>query len=122
VASSDATSVQLRMQAADDSYVLNGRKWFTSNAMHPLCELLAPSPQLHPASRRQSRARLYAAAEHRLARAASVSAPDAITDPLPIIGCKGDGGGCGSGCGVRGRLATRHVAGRRGGGIARGDR
>jgi hypothetical protein len=77
------------MQAAGDSYVLNGRKWFTSNAMHPLCELLAPSPRLHPASRRQSRARLYAAAEHRLARAASVSAPDAITDPLPIIGCKG---------------------------------
>jgi acyl-CoA dehydrogenase len=40
VASSDATNVQLRMQAAGDSYVLNGRKWFTSNAMHPLCELL----------------------------------------------------------------------------------
>jgi acyl-CoA dehydrogenase len=40
VASSDATNVQLRMQAVGDSYVLNGRKWFTSNAMHPLCELL----------------------------------------------------------------------------------
>jgi acyl-CoA dehydrogenase len=40
VASSDATNVQLRMRADGDSYVLSGRKWFTSNAMHPLCELL----------------------------------------------------------------------------------
>jgi acyl-CoA dehydrogenase len=40
VASSDATNVRLRMRADGDSYVLSGRKWFTSNAMHPLCELL----------------------------------------------------------------------------------
>jgi acyl-CoA dehydrogenase len=40
VASSDATNVQLRMRADGDSYVLNGHKWFSSNAVHPLCELL----------------------------------------------------------------------------------
>jgi acyl-CoA dehydrogenase len=44
VASSDATNVQLRIQSDGDSYVLSGRKWFTSNAMHPLCELLIVDP------------------------------------------------------------------------------
>jgi acyl-CoA dehydrogenase len=40
VASSDATNVQLAMGSDGDSYLLNGRKWFTSNAVHPLCKLL----------------------------------------------------------------------------------
>jgi acyl-CoA dehydrogenase len=40
VASSDATNVQLRMDADGDEYVLNGRKWFASNALHPNCRVL----------------------------------------------------------------------------------
>jgi acyl-CoA dehydrogenase len=40
VASSDATNVQLRMSAEGDEYVLNGRKWFASNALHPNCKVL----------------------------------------------------------------------------------
>lgn len=40
VASSDATNVQMRMESDGDAYVLNGRKWFTSNALHPLCKVL----------------------------------------------------------------------------------
>ena len=40
VASSDATNVQLRMDADGDEYVLNGRKWFASNALHANCEVL----------------------------------------------------------------------------------
>jgi acyl-CoA dehydrogenase len=40
VASSDATNVQLRMEADGDEYVLNGRKWFASNALHPRCRVL----------------------------------------------------------------------------------
>lgn len=57
VASSDATNVQLRMQSDGDSYVLSGRKWFTSNAMHPLCELLIVMGKTHvdaPQHRQQS--------------------------------------------------------------------
>ncbi|RLV55350.1 acyl-CoA dehydrogenase [Aeromicrobium phragmitis] len=40
VASSDATNVQLSMEADGDEYVLNGRKWFASNALHANCKVL----------------------------------------------------------------------------------
>jgi acyl-CoA dehydrogenase len=40
VASSDATNIELRMERDGDHYVLNGRKWFTTNAMHKLCRVL----------------------------------------------------------------------------------
>ncbi|MVU77687.1 acyl-CoA dehydrogenase [Nocardia sp. ET3-3] len=40
VASSDATNIQLRMEPDGDDYVLNGRKWWTSNALHKNCKVL----------------------------------------------------------------------------------
>ncbi|WP_040816166.1 acyl-CoA dehydrogenase family protein [Nocardia concava] len=40
VASSDATNIQLRMDRDGDDYVLNGRKWWTSNALHRNCKVL----------------------------------------------------------------------------------
>ena len=40
VASSDATNIRLRIERDGDDYVLNGRKWWTSNAYHPNCRLL----------------------------------------------------------------------------------
>jgi len=40
VASSDATNIALRMERDGDEYVLNGRKWWTSNALHPHCRIL----------------------------------------------------------------------------------
>ncbi|HXY63256.1 MAG TPA: acyl-CoA dehydrogenase family protein [Mycobacterium sp.] len=40
VASSDATNVQLSMVRDGDEYVLNGRKWFASNALHQNCKVL----------------------------------------------------------------------------------
>jgi acyl-CoA dehydrogenase len=40
VASSDATNIELRMERDGDGYVLNGRKWFASNAMHKNCRVL----------------------------------------------------------------------------------
>lgn len=40
VASSDATNIELSMTRKGDEYVLNGRKWFVSNAMHKNCRVL----------------------------------------------------------------------------------
>ena len=37
VASSDATNISTSIRRDDDSYVVNGRKWFISGAGHPLC-------------------------------------------------------------------------------------
>jgi len=40
VASSDATNIATRIEREGDEYVINGRKWWTSGAMSPRCELL----------------------------------------------------------------------------------
>jgi acyl-CoA dehydrogenase len=37
VASSDATNIATVIRREGDEYVINGRKWFTSNALHPHC-------------------------------------------------------------------------------------
>ena len=40
VASSDASNIELRIDRDGDSYVLNGKKWFSSNALRPETEVL----------------------------------------------------------------------------------
>lgn len=40
VASSDATNIQTRIRRDGDEYVIDGRKWWTSGASDPRCELL----------------------------------------------------------------------------------
>ncbi|WP_431843760.1 acyl-CoA dehydrogenase family protein [Calidifontibacter indicus] len=37
VASSDATNIEMSMERDGDEYVMNGRKWFSSNALHKNC-------------------------------------------------------------------------------------
>lgn len=39
VASSDATNIESSIVRDGDEYVINGRKWYTTNATHPRCEV-----------------------------------------------------------------------------------
>ncbi len=39
VASSDATNISTRIRRDGDDYVVNGRKWFITGALHPACRL-----------------------------------------------------------------------------------
>jgi acyl-CoA dehydrogenase len=40
VASSDATNIETRIECDGDDYVVNGRKWWTSGALHRNCRVL----------------------------------------------------------------------------------
>src|SRR5690606_26535977 len=50
VASSDATNVELSMIKNGDDYVLNGRKWFASNALHRNCQVMIVMGKTDPSA------------------------------------------------------------------------
>ena len=48
VASSDATNIETRIDRDGDSYVINGRKWWTTNALHPHTRVLIVMGKTNP--------------------------------------------------------------------------
>ncbi len=48
VASSDATNIAMRIERDGDEYVLNGRKWWTSNALHPHARIMIVMGKTQP--------------------------------------------------------------------------
>jgi acyl-CoA dehydrogenase len=48
VASSDATNISLRIERSDEDYVLNGRKWWISGALHPHCRIMIVMGKSNP--------------------------------------------------------------------------
>jgi acyl-CoA dehydrogenase len=54
VASSDATNIQCTIQRDGDHYVINGRKWFSSGAGSPHCELFIVMGKTDPEAPRHS--------------------------------------------------------------------
>ncbi|MFI7429535.1 acyl-CoA dehydrogenase family protein [Micromonospora sp. NPDC049836] len=52
VASSDATNIATRITRDGDAYVVNGRKWWSSGAMDPRCEIFIVMGKTDPAADR----------------------------------------------------------------------
>jgi acyl-CoA dehydrogenase len=50
VASSDATNIALRIERSGNDYVLNGRKWWTSNIYHPHCAVMIVMGKTDPSA------------------------------------------------------------------------
>ncbi len=48
VASSDATNIATRIEAAGDEYVINGHKWWSTGAMHPDCTVFVVMGKTNP--------------------------------------------------------------------------
>ena len=54
VASSDATNIETSIVADGDEYVINGRKWWSSGAMDPRCEIFIVMGKTDPKADRYS--------------------------------------------------------------------
>ena len=54
VASSDATNIQTRIERDGDEYVLNGRKWWSSGAGDPRCQITILMGKTDPSAHRHS--------------------------------------------------------------------
>jgi acyl-CoA dehydrogenase len=52
VASSDATNITTRIERAGGEYVINGRKWWSSGAMDPRCQIFIVMGRTDPAADR----------------------------------------------------------------------
>jgi acyl-CoA dehydrogenase len=52
VASSDATNIATRIERDGGSYVINGRKWWSSGAMDPACKILIVMGKTDPGAER----------------------------------------------------------------------
>ena len=52
VASSDATNLATRIERHGDKYVINGRKWWSSGAMDPACQILIVMGKTEPGAER----------------------------------------------------------------------
>ena len=50
VASSDATNIGMRIERDGGEYVLNGRKWWTTGALHPNCRILVVMGKTDPSA------------------------------------------------------------------------
>ena len=54
VASSDATNMELEIKREGDEYVLNGRKWWTTNVINPHCKIMLVMGKSNPGNSRHT--------------------------------------------------------------------
>jgi acyl-CoA dehydrogenase len=59
VASSDATNIETRIERDGDEYVINGRKWWASNALHKNCKVLIVMGKTNPDGPRHAQQSMF---------------------------------------------------------------
>jgi acyl-CoA dehydrogenase len=83
-ASSDPTNLQTRAIRDGDAYVITGRKWFTSNALHPNCGIAIAMVVTDPEAARHRRATMILV---------PLDTPGfEIVRSLPVFDYRGEGG------------------------------
>ena len=58
VASSDANNIEMTMKREGDEYVINGRKWWSTGAMSPKCEILIVMGKTDPNGEKHKQQRM----------------------------------------------------------------
>ena len=110
VASSDATNIRSRIERDGDSYVINGRKWWTSGAPNPrtkICIFMGVTDPDADAYRRQSMVLV------------PMDTPGvSVVRSLPIFGYQGVGAGEGEVSFEDVRVPVENLLGEEGGGFA----
>jgi acyl-CoA dehydrogenase len=86
VASSDATNIATRIERDGDSYVINGRKWWSSGAMDPRCKILIVMGKTDPAADRHRQQSMIL-----VPRATEVLFTDVRVPAANLIAGEGDG-------------------------------
>jgi acyl-CoA dehydrogenase len=82
VASSDATNISTSIVRQGDEYVINGRKWYTTGATNPRCEILIVMGKSNPgeANRHQ---------QHAMVLVPKATRGVTVVRPLPVLGYYG---------------------------------
>ena len=81
VASSDATNIEASIRRDGDSYVLNGRKWYTTGATDPRCKIMIFMGKSDPHAERHR--------QHSMILVAKDTPGVEVIRPIPIFGFYG---------------------------------
>jgi alkylation response protein AidB-like acyl-CoA dehydrogenase len=82
VASSDATNIATSIVRQGDEYVINGRKWYTTGATDPRCEILIVMGKTNPSESNRH-------GQHAMILVPKSTRGVTVVRPLPILGYYG---------------------------------
>jgi acyl-CoA dehydrogenase len=82
VASSDATNIATSIARQGDEYVINGRKWYTTGATDPRCEILIVMGKTNPSESNRH-------GQHAMILVPKSTRGVTVVRPLPVLGYYG---------------------------------
>jgi acyl-CoA dehydrogenase len=82
VASSDATNIATSIVRQGDDYVINGRKWYTTGATDPRCEILIVMGKTNPSDSNRH-------GQHAMILVPKATRGVTVVRPLPVLGYYG---------------------------------